>query len=481
MKQFNILILFLFAVNWSLSAQDKTKEEVIVLDRPGFPFIFELNRGESQTLSRSYNGKTIKRTITLKSVKCFTESNLWFDDGVTDKDYYQADIGLKVSGTSAVLHHRPYQMPEIVNGLRINIENVREWDEHGKLARTNDMKKQVRIAVCLENEPWGPGSILFPINNYRWRAAVYNNTWSGLVPFNLLYYHRGEDYGAIPGLLDVVSPIDGTIAATPVPGGDKGSNSVVIKGKDGIVFILAHMDYENIVKDYTVGKEVRAGDVIGKTGMTWNGKKSQYSDPHLHTELSVNGVHVSTFPWLMEAYLRKYPDPVVAVAGGYRFALPGEKITLDATRSFERGGLPPDKVAWKLSDGRTVNSSVSSISYNKPGIYSEELIVENKEGRQDRDFLYVTVFDPVKKRNMAYGWAYYYPVRGIKPGDIVLFWNRNGTSEETMIDYGDGAPKEIINKEISHSYMKSGRYVVTLTSTGPNHEPLTLKMEVVVE
>ncbi len=234
MKQLNFLTIFLFAVIWSLSAQNKTMEEVIVLDQPGFPFIFELNQGESLAISRSYQGKTIKRTITLESVKAFTESNLWFDDGVTDKDYYQADFGLNVSGTRVVLHHRPYQMPAIVNGLRINIENVREWDEHGKLGSTGDMKKQVRIAVCLENEPWGPESIVFPINNYRWRAAVYNNTWSGLVPFNLLYYHRGEDFGAIPDLLDVVSPMDGTIISTPVPEGEKGSNSVVIKGQDGI-------------------------------------------------------------------------------------------------------------------------------------------------------------------------------------------------------------------------------------------------------
>ncbi len=241
------------------------------------------------------------------------------------------------------------------------------------------------------------------------------------------------------------------------------------------------MNYENLVKHYTCGTQVKAGDVIGKTGMTWNGKKSQYSDPHLHVEFLVNGMHVNTYPWLMEAYLRKYPDQVVAVAGGYRFAVPGEKIVLDATRSFDRNGLPPDKVTWKLSDGRIVNTPVTSILCSKPGIYSEELIVVDKEGRQDRDFLYLTVFDPVKKRNMAYGWAYYYPVRGIKPGDKVLFWNRNGTSAETMIDYGDGSPEEIIKKEINHSYVKSGRFVVTLSSTGPNNEPLTLKMEVVVE
>jgi murein DD-endopeptidase MepM/ murein hydrolase activator NlpD len=481
MNQLRIFILLVFCTVSGIAAQNPPAESVIVLDQPGFPFIFELNQGESQTISRTYQGKTLKRTVTLESIKPITETNLWFDDGTTGKDYFQVDLGVKVSGTKATIHHRPYQMPEIVNGLRINVENVNEWDAHGKLGSTGDMKKQVRFAVCLENEPWGPEKIVFPINNYRWRAAVYNNTWSGLVPFNLLYYHRGEDYGAIPDLLDVVSTIDGKIVSTPVPEGVKRSNSVVIDSPDGIRFIFAHMNYENIVKEYTKGTEVKSGTLLGKTGMTWDGKKSQFSDPHLHVELRVKGVNVASFPYLMEAYLRKYPDQAIAIAGGYRFAVPGEKVELDAPRSFARNRLPLEKVTWKLSDGRTVNTPMTSISYSKPGIYSEELIVQTKEGSQDRDFLYVTVFDPVKKRDMAYGWAYYYPVRGIKPGDKVLFWNRNGTSADTMIDYGDDSPEENIQKEANHSYMNSGRYVVTLTSTGPNNEPLTLKMEVVVE
>jgi hypothetical protein len=35
------------------------------------------------------------------------------------------------------------------------------------------------------------------------------------VPYNKLYYHRGEDYGAIPDRLDVVAPFEGTVIATP--------------------------------------------------------------------------------------------------------------------------------------------------------------------------------------------------------------------------------------------------------------------------
>ena len=482
MKNLKLLILTIFGAILVLSAQKKPSADGIILDQPGFPFIFELNQGESQKIIRSYNGKKIERNVKVNSIRTFMETNNWFSDSLGKKNYYQADVELDVSGQIVTLHHRPYQMPVKVNGLRINIENIKEWDEHGALGKTGTMKKQVRIAICLEDEPWGPQSIVFPLQDYRWRASVYNNTWSGLVPFNLLYYHRGEDYGAIPDLLEVVSSIDGKIVSTPVPEGAKGSNGVVIESSDGIIFRYAHMNFENIVKDYIPGKEIKAGTVIGKTGMTWNGKKSQYNDPHLHVELSIKGVDVNSFPYMMEAYLRKYDDKAFAIAGGYRFAVPNEKIELDANRSFGRNGSPLKKTEWNLSDGRIINEPLTSIIYSKPGTYCEELTVETNEGDHDKDFLYVTVYNPSNGNNIASGWAYFYPVRGIKPGDEVLFWNRlTGTTSDVIINYGDGSSEEIIQNETRHIFKKAGEYVVTLKSTGPDNGPVTLKMEVIVK
>ena len=113
---------------------------------------------------------------------------------------------------------------------------------------------------------------------------------------------------------------------------------------------------------------------------------------------------------------------------------------------------------------------------------SEELIVESGEGDQDRDFLYVRVFDPERGRNIASGWAYYYPVRGIKPGMEILFWNRlEKTTSDVNINFGDNSLWYIISKETTHKYEKPGHYVVTLKSTGPENEPVTLKMELYVE
>jgi murein DD-endopeptidase MepM/ murein hydrolase activator NlpD len=483
MRYLTLLIsISVFGILTEISAQNKLSHSIVVLDKPGFPFTFELDPGDSINVSRTYNGQSVNRIIKLYSITPFKESNCWFKDPLIRKNYYQADIDLDVSGKRVTLHHRPYQMPETVNGLRIYIENIREWDEHGYLGRTGQLEKMARISVCLEDEPWGPQDIIFPINNYRWRAAVYNNTWSGLVPFNLLYYHRGEDYGAIPDLLDVVSPVDGRVTATPLPSGDGESDLVLIENSDRLIFTFAHMNIETISKNLTLGAQVKAGTILGKTGMTWDGKKSQYSDPHLHVEFTIGKMTVATFPYMMEAYLRKYPDKVIAIAGGYRSAVPGERVELDATRSFTRDNSPIKKASWQLSDGRSADDPITFITYTQPGIYSEELTVESSEGYQDKDFLYVIVYDPARGRNTPFGWAYYYPVRGIRPGDEVLFWNRLvGTTADVLINYGDDPSWHIIKEDTTHIYTTTGEYVVTLRSSGPEKEPVTLKMAVYIE
>jgi hypothetical protein len=482
MRNCKKLILLLIAICVELSAQNQQSEGLVILDRLDFPFIFELDTGESQIVKRNYQGATVERTIKLIGFEAFSETNYWFSDPLPPMDYYQFKVDLEVSGERVALYHRPYQMPVVVNGIRIYIENMKEWGEDPRRHKLGGMTKQVRIAVCMENEPWGPDNIIFPVNDYRWHANVYMNTWSSLVPYNFLYYHRGEDYGAIPDKHDLESPISGRIIVTPLSNEDRGSNEIIIRNNDGLEFGFYHMDIETIIKDYPVNSTIEAGDVFAKTGMTWDGRKAQGDDPHVHVDLAVDGIKLASYPYLMEAYLRKYNDPVLAIAGGYRFAEVGEKVVLDAERSFARDMSPLKKYRWTLSNGVTVENAQVTISYNKPGLYTEELLVETKEGYQDRDFLNVRVYDPKRGKNIAFGWAYYYPLRGIKPGTPVLFWSRlRYRVSDVQINFGDDSAWETMGQETTHIYKDRGNYVVTLKSTGPDNEPLTLKMEVVVE
>lgn len=474
------ILLFLFTLNFSVTGQPGQKD--VILDKPGFPLVFELDTGESLIITRSHDARKIKKEIKLISLHAFTEPNCWFSDTPVPFNYYQFEVNMEIDGNPVTIFHRPYQMPVTFEGLRIYIENIRQLDESAWYGKCGDMKKQVRIAVCMENEPWGPDDTVFPVNDYVWRSAVYNNTWSSLVPFNLLYYHRGEDYGAIPDRLDVVSPVDGIIAQTPLPNGDGKSNAICIESKNGMRWRLSHMNIESVKRDYPVGTFVRKGTMLAKTGMTWNGKRTQKSDPHLHTDLVIDGKKMASFPYLMEAYLKKYPDKVIAIAGGYRFTKPGNPVDLDGGRSFSGGEIPLKSYIWKLSNGETVYGQKAKISYDQPGFYTEELIVENETGDQDRDFLYVRVSDRTRGRNIAYGWAYYYPLRGIKTGMEVLFWNRLiNVVSDTMINFGDHEEWYPIIKESTHRYKSPGKYIVTLRSAGPENEHVELKMELTVE
>jgi murein DD-endopeptidase MepM/ murein hydrolase activator NlpD len=485
MKTIKALFIIAFLFGSTLNSKSTPKNDgKVILNKPGYPYIFELNIGETHIFKKIDQFNEVQKKIKLISVKPFTEKNYWFKDLELDHNFYQFKVKLEVDGNIVNLFHRPYEMPLTTNGLRIYIENIKKFDESAIYGKCGNLEKDVRISLRLENESWGPENLVFPINDYLWHSAVYKNTWSSLVPFNQLYYHRGEDFGAIPGKLNVVSPCDGLITKSPLPNGDGGSNGICILNADGVEWRFAHMDIENINKKHSEGSFINTGEIIGKTGMTWNGKKSQTNDPHLHVHLSIDNKKLASFPILMEMYLRKYSDPVIAIAGGYRFAVVGDTLNLDASRSIGNNTKKIKEYKWKLSNKNIINKATAKITYTKPGIYSEELIVKTNDGFIDRDFLYVTVYDTIQSQNLNFpkGWAYYHPLRGIRSGSDVLFWNRMTNSEfNVKINFGDDKNWYIIEKESKHTYKKPGRYVVTLLSKDSEENSYTLKMEVMVE
>jgi murein DD-endopeptidase MepM/ murein hydrolase activator NlpD len=477
MNNFLAMAIILFLSCECFAQADSTE---ILLNIPGYPQMFELNVGESHHVSFVKDGKTLSRTIKLISITPFFEPNYWFSD--SPKTYSKAEIKIEVSGEPFTLIHRPYEMPAKCNGLRLYVETIKEWAEAAEIADLKNVRKQVRLSVTSADDSWGPGNMTFPIVDYRWKAAVYQNTWSALVPYNLRYYHRGEDYGAIPDRLTVAAPFDGKVTRTPLPNGDGASNRVGIVNKDGVVFEIAHMNTETILPVAAIGKSIKRGTPVGKTGMTWGGKKSQHSDPHVHFDLHYSKITLGSYPYLVEAYLNTYPDTVIAVAGNYLYSVPGRPVTLDATRSITRPGEKIEKYTWTLHDGEQSDSSVVQRLYDKPGLYTEELQVVTASGASDRDFVQVRVYDTAHARDVSYGWAYYYPVRNIHPNTDVLFWNRlYNTAAPVIINFGDGTPLQEIGDELTHRYASPGRYVVTLSSSGKMKEPVTVKMEVVVE
>lgn len=474
-----VIIIFAMAL-FPLRALTQNDSSHLIMDIRGYPQVFELNIGEQHRVQLRYHGKKIVRDIKLISVKPDFEPYPLFKKGAP-KIYSKVEVELEVSGKRIILLHRPYQMPVEFNGLRIYVEAIKDWALDADFQSLNNIQRQVRLSVCAGGESWGP-TMDFPIKEYRWKAGVYQNTWSALVPYNVRYYHRGEDYGAIPDKLDVVSPFDGKIISSPLPSGDGKSNAVCIQNASGIIFRVAHMDMETIQDYCKAGSFVKSGIKLGKTGMTWDGRKSQVNDSHCHTELQYHGTQLASFPYLMEAYLRSYPDKIIAIAGGYQYTYAGSEVLLDATRSIARQGEQVQSYSWVLHTGEVRDSSKITVRYDHPGLYTEQLTVKTVSGAEDRDFLQVRVFDSAANKNIAYGWAAYHPVREIHPDTRVLFWNRLiHTKSPVLISFGDGSEITKIYKEIDHVYKSKGRYVATLCSTDINNEPVTIKMEVVVE
>ena len=135
----------------------------------------------------------------------------------------------------------------------------------------------------------------------------------------------------------------------------------------------ADMDIETFDPALVVVTEAEAGRALGCTGMTWGGASRRCATTTCTSNSKYAGTNLSTYPFLVEAYLRDYEDPVLAVAGGYYFGLPGQTIRLDGSRSLARPGRAIAESTCRLHDGREVHGPVAEVRYYRPGLYSETL------------------------------------------------------------------------------------------------------------
>jgi hypothetical protein len=454
----------------------------MILDALPWPTVFELDVGQSVEIQRRAGERVVGRTVKLLAIEEELEPDHHVAGNERRATHRCAKVLVDVSGQQATLLHRAYQFPVIVNGLRLYVETTRRWAQHAQYDRLDNVRGDVRLSAVAEGQTWGPADVGFPIAGYRWRSSPYNNTWDALVPYNKLYYHHGEDYGAWPDRLHVLSPQAGKVIGSPLPDGDGRSNALAIESAGGAVWRLAHMNIESVDRGLTLGASVSAGQKLAQTGCTWSGRRSQHADPHLHTGLTVGGVRLSHYPTSVEAYLRMYPDSVLAVAGGYLFATVGDEVELDATRSVARPGRRIVSYQWKLHDGATCDKALARVRCGKAGLFAEELTVRADDGSEDRDHVQLRVWDPAHRGGVAFGWAYHSPVRGLKAGQEVRLWNRlTGTTGPAIVDLGDGSPPRKIDDQTTHVYGKSGLYIVTFESTGPASQRAVVKMKIVVE
>lgn len=456
----------------------------VVRDTPGWPLVFELSYGDEFEIERTFGGKTVKRKLRLVSAEESWEADFWCEKNPDKRTLRDVKVAIEVDGKPRTLLARPFQMPTATDGLRIYVESTRTWAHHGNIAKLRWYGGDVRFSIVAEGESWGPEDFRYPVGNFRWHANTYNNIWLQLVPYNLLYYHHGHDAGAVPDILPVISMMDGVAAVSPLPEDKGGSNVLCIDHPSGLRALYAHMNKETIDPRLTVGAEVKAGDVLAKTGMTWDGYKSQKGDHHLHAGLLFEGTEISTYPFMAEAYMRDYDDEVLAVAGGYAYGLPGDTVHLDGSRSIVRDGQRITNCRWRLHDGREVEGFEADVTYDKPGQYSEALIIRTDKGAEDHDYLQVRIYNADHGRDIARGWIYHTPVRGIVPGTVVTFENRvRNDGNGAFFDFGDGTELQPVGEylDVEHVYKKPGIYDVSLSAEDVHGERTTIQMRVVVE
>lgn len=454
-----------------------------MIDPPLWPAYLDLKRGVERTVARPTPQGLLTRTLVLRAVEERYEPDYWIADNAAHQTLAEARVTLEVSGEPVVLLARPYQMPVTANGLRLYVEATRNWANLPQYTPLAPLEGEVRIACCAENESWGPPELRFPIEGFRWRGTSYSNTWASLVPYNRYYYHRGEDYGAINDHLPVVAMADAEVLRSPLPHGDGQSNRLDLTLPGGMAYYVGHMNTESLEAAAVTGARLAAGQRLGLTGCTWGGHRAQHLDPHVHFEFyHPGGDPISAYPTLVEAYLRTYPDPVLPNAGGYYFSVPGREVVLDGSRTVVRPGRRIVDCWWQLHHGGRQSGRQAPLTYAAPGLYSEAFHVRLEDGTEDCDFAQVRVYDPARGRDMAWGWVLAHPVRDVRPGMPVVFWNRLlNLKAPVKIDYGDGAPVAEMGAESQHAYAAPGLYTVRVTSTGPEAETVQVQVRVVVE
>ncbi|MBN1417494.1 MAG: sulfatase-like hydrolase/transferase, partial [Planctomycetes bacterium] len=178
------------------------------------------------------------------------------------------------------------------------------------------------------------------------------------------------------------------------------------------------------------------------------------------------------YAFIWEAYLRVRDPAIIAVARPHAIAWTGERVRLDASRSFAKAGIA--RCDWTFCDGTRAAGAIVERAYERAGTYSEILKVVDREGRSAYDFAVVQIFDRETPQPPIGIQAAFAPTLGVRPGDPVTFAVRTfGTTDgEEVWDFGDGSTPVRVKSDgnvkplakdgfalATHAYAKPGDYI----------------------
>lgn len=469
---------FLSTKGWITTAPKPASTVFAALN---FPTTFELDPGETYPLTIDIEGAAHVWFIKLLSTNEHWEPNFTpRAKKLGARNRSGAEFSLEINGQAHTLWCRPYQMPVEIAGLRLYAETTRNWATEGTFDSIEGMRKSVRLSAVPAGKNWGPPDFRFPIPDFHPLRNSYSNSWLSTAPgTHNLYYHKGEDYGAVTGAHAVVSALPGTITRNPLPDGDGIANAISVTHDNGLELRYLHMRTADIPAEIPLGTSITAGQTIGRVGDAFRDKPQL--NPHLHFDIRLRTdagfTALSTFPYTIEAHLRESGRPGLALAGGYASGLPGEEVILDGTRAYAAPGHAITATRWITHDGETLNSSMHARQYDAPGIYAEVLEVEFEDGSIDRDVLHVRIYDSEANGEQlpVSAWICTTPTAPASTDTPIRLTVTRYQNRDFHLDWGDGQSERIagfphpMSRFIQHTYTTPGLYTLTLTDPDDSH------------
>lgn len=456
----------------------------------------DLNVGESQEIQLHDGKKAVVKLIDLKETRDDLRNAVRI-----------AEVTVEVNGRKATLVSGNYRLPVTVAGVRIDCPVTKGFREGTSTGNVWGLDKDARLRVWPEGSPlMNPGTFRYPAKQ-RWFASGTQmanepvHVDGGEVPANKrIYYHYGLDIGGAEGLVEVVAATDGEVvssgkeaiadfAATPV---QPRYDVVYLRDARGWYYRYSHL--HTIDPAIKVGATVKMGQRVGMLGK--EGGSGGWS--HLHFDITAKqpsgkwGI-VEGYAFLLEAYLEEHKPQLLAVARPHQLAKVGDKVVLDASRSWA-ADAGKKKFDWTFTDGKSATGERVERSYDKPGVYSEVLKFTDASGRVDYDFAVVNVLDKDHPDRLPPSiHAAYSPTFGLKAGDNITFFVRTFRTVEgkETWDFGDGSPKVEVRSDGNivplakdgyartvHRYEKAGHYLVRVERTNGRGETAVARLHV---
>jgi murein DD-endopeptidase MepM/ murein hydrolase activator NlpD len=400
----------------------------------------------------------------------------------------RARVEVEVNGETVTLTSATYHLPRTVRSIQIDCPITKGYLEASETDAWG-LVKDARLRLWPAGSPWTvSGTFTYPVQQ-QWFASATQMANEpvfvdgGDVPgIRKIYYHYGLDIGGSEGSVDVIAATEGVVVSSGnqlLPGSQDTPvqpryDVIYLRDSQGWYYRYSHL--KTIDPAVRVGQTVKMGQKLGVLGK--EGGSGGWS--HLHFDITSRqpsgkwGIQEG-YAFLWEAYHRQHASKLVAVARPHLLAWVGQKVLLDATRSWSATG----KIAryeWTFTDGSTAVGPQVERSYDRPGSYSEVLKVVDSDGQVDYDFAVVQVLEKEQPQKLPPTiHANYAPTFGIKPNDPVTFKVRTfrTTDGSERWDFGDSTPPVMVKSDgnvkplapdgyaqIIHRYTQPGHYLV---------------------